>query len=206
MSPIYPGLMELLEWTLYDQVPLEEKEYGQQKILFQLPLGAYEVNAEPSYTKEYLHTNLYQAAQIEAPNKLILRRFNILFFRNGLPLRVYESDLYARTAVDFAIMHKTYRHGPAWSCASPLALFDTPRAELPRLEAIYGIKWENLTGSLIGDIPTEQQANAEYLRTTGGVVIGCQEPFQVTVRVEGPTPAGIVVAAHLDGPFLRAIQ
>lgn len=201
MSPIIPGILEVTAWCLYDQValPVESQPYETVRQFFVIPVGQLSYSPELQ-TKYFLHTNMVQAATLPAPQRLVARRLNALFFQDDKPLRLDQTPLYARTQIDFDINRKNYWTSPAWLCASPFALFGTPKDELPRLKENYGIEWERVAGALMSNPGKEGDERVD------GVYIGVQDMFQVTARIQSEIPAGTKLAIHIDGPLVRSIQ
>ena len=196
------GLLELVQWTLYDEAPLEPSPHAGYETVqrfFLTTIGQREPAAD--YTKDFFHTNLYQAGMLEAPKRMILRRLNALFFQDGVPLRLHDTDLYSRAVISLQIMQKIYKQGPAWTCASPFALFGVPSEEIPRLKERYGIEWEQVSGSLALEPGDLGPSAARDQVAVGGLVLWCHDYFTVEARIAGPIPKGITLAIHLDGPM-----
>jgi hypothetical protein len=197
------GILEVVSQCLYDTVQISEKPMSQDYHFFALPVGMHDHNAESGDYKQWLHTNTVQCGQLPAPCRFNAMRLNALFILEGNPLRIYETDLYAKTEIRFSVSQKSYWAGPAWLCASPFALFDTPKDELPRLREAYGIRWENI-GANLGICHFKLGGPEEQY---DGVQIGMQENFSVTARVYRETAApALTLAIHLDGIEARSAQ
>lgn len=203
MSPITASIVEIVQWTLYDQQEVPLGTSVDQPIHFFRDPWAIEFREgehgkQRYYVSPFLRTNLFdQPIGTKLGQTFMLSRVNALFLRNDLPLPIWESQLYARTVIEFTINQKVYWEGPAWMCASPFALFGTPREELPRLKERYGIEWEKIGATFQTHDPPE-----DY----DFVSIGTAQIFGVRATVERNDDPSVVLAVHLDGPLARPIQ
>jgi len=205
MSPIMAKVVELLNWTLYDQqhVPVGASLPGDGGIpvrFFDRPWAQEYRDGKMEWGSPYLRTNSYQALMLPAPQKLIVFRLNAMFLRRDMVLPISESQLYGRTVIRFSINRKIYWESPAWMCASPLAIFTTPKEAIPRLEKETGIAWHQF-GAQFGLQTQEGEAKIP----AGGLLIETQESFEVTAYVEKNDDPDVVLAVHLDGPRARPI-
>lgn len=192
MSPIV-GWKEFCDWVLYDEVrfgpslPLTRQ-------LFSIPVGQTEYHPQAdvqweSYVKTFLHTNSLMAGMLDSPCEMQVSRLNVLFLTRDRPLRIFETSAYRNTTVQLAINRKIYWESPAWQCASPFALFDTPKEEIVRLGEKYGIDWKQIGASF------------DFHPLT----INVQEYFTVRVQMSEDPEEELFCHVYLDGIEGRAI-
>ena len=205
------GIFDVTPFCLYDSVQLSA---GSRCELFQRPLGVD--NADLVYTESgwftrWLRTNMFESGRLSNPQEFVVKRLNVLFLRAGRPLRLFETDLYGKTAIDFRVNAKSYWQSPAWQCASPFAIFETPVEELAGLKAKYGLDWQhvgaNFTRSANDRDPQPYRHGFPNVwEETTGLLLMCQEPFIVSADVAGDVEQGLELVAHLDGVIARPVQ
>lgn len=196
--PIMQGVLELVSQCLYDQIDVGDPT-PRSYHLFQCPIGQRDGNQ----IKTFLQTGQLLPGQLCAPQKFLATRINALFLGGGKPLRLYETDLYAHTEIGFSIMDKTYWRGPAWLCASPFALFGTPKEEIPRLKADYGIEWEKVGATL--KTVDARIPGYESPEEISGILIETQAPFQVRADIYTDSHRA-QLAFHIDGILARPVM
>jgi hypothetical protein len=188
----YP--MELVDSCLYDETTFRPDDERFSRSLFMIPVGQEENYApiERRYNrplKTFLKTNQLIPGALPAPLNFRVDRLNALFLtEDRRPLRIYETSLYARTLISFSIMQKSYWDSPAWQCASPFALFDTPQDEIAEIKKLYGIEWSKIGASFEKPL-----------------FIPTQACFQVRAEIMWPIEEPVHLAVHLDGEIERCI-
>jgi hypothetical protein len=191
----YP--MELVDSCLYDETTFRPDEERFTRSMFAIPVGQREDwyyddslrNTPVKPLKSFLKTNQLIPGMLPVPHVFRVDRLNALFLtEDRRPLRIYETSLYARTLISFSIMQKSYWDSPAWQCASPFALFDTPKDEIVALKAKYGIEWAQIGASF------EKHP----------LLIPMQACFQVRAELMWPLEESVHLAVHLDGELERA--
>jgi len=202
MSPIMAGVVELSNWTLYDQqhVPVGASVEPHLRF-FARPWAQEYRDGKIEWACPYLRTNSFEALRLPAPQRLIVFRVNAMFLRRDLVLPLSESQLYGRTVIQFLINDKTYWESPAWMCASPFAIFTTPKEAIPRIEQETGIAWRHV-GAQFGP----QVQEGEEKLPSGGLLIDYAQTFEVRAYVEKNDDPDVVLAVHLDGPLARPIM
>jgi hypothetical protein len=146
--------------------------------------------AETRPLKSFLKTNQLIPGALPPPLVFRVDRLNALFLtKDRRPLRIYETALYTRAYINFSIMQKLYWESPAWQCASPFALFDTPKDEIPELKKLYGIEWSKVGASFEKPL-----------------LIPMQTAFAVRVEMMWPLEETVHLAIHLDGELERGIM
>src|SRR5271156_1578521 len=84
------NFLEAVKHTLYDTEDLVGKT--RRVNLFVSPVG---MRSHSGRMKEMLHTNMEMGAMMPAPCKFMAQRLSILFRREGRPLKIAETPLYA---------------------------------------------------------------------------------------------------------------
>jgi len=200
--PIKIGLMEIVNQALYDTVNLGHNPISRSYHLFCTPIGLedpYGTEYGKWDGKQWLHTNMLQAGMLDAPKQFFAKRVNLLFLCEGVPLRIYETSLYARTHISFRVAEKTYWQGPGWMAASPFALFGTPQEEIQRMSERYGVEWDSVGANLVPF--SNKDANFEH-----GIRLDVQESFMVEARIyEGGDHENKQLAVHIDGDKIRPV-
>ena len=206
MSPIV-GNLELCDWVVYDEVTFAPGG-ALTRQMFSIPVGqnelelAYPVQLKTlecpdprgsklwkSYVKQFLHTNSLLPGMLDTCSMKI-SRLNVLFLTNSRPLRIFETSAYRKTYVELSINRKTYWASPAWQCASPFALFDTPKEEIAALGEKYGVAWKQI-GASFDNHPLE---------------IREQEYFTVRVQMYEQPEEELSCHVYLDGVETRAVM
>lgn len=188
-------IMEISAFTLYDTKGLFEKDDLNCLKFFERSWTVQNVPGRADVWRcWYLYTNVKEKPPIPSYQKFLITRVNALFFKDGKPLRLYETDLYSLTEIEFWINAKPYWQSPAWRCASPFALFDTPKVEISRMKDKYGIEWDQVGGSVTG-------------KDVDGLLIEKAEMFGVNAHVHCAVSQieGVTLAIHLDGPLARPV-
>ena len=198
--PIIQDVLELVSQCLYDQIDVGDPRHSRSYHLFQCPVGQRDGNQ----IKTFLQTGQFLPGQLPAPQKFLATRLNALFLWDGKPLRLYETDLYAHTEIGFSIMDKTYWRGPAWLCASPFALFGTPKEETLRLKADYGIEWEKV-GATLKTVAARIPGYESPEEISDGILIETQVPFQVRADIYTDSHQA-QLAFHIDGVLARPVM
>lgn len=185
MTIVTPPL-ELVDSCLYDEVtinPGDRNPIG----LFCVPVFNYDPRQPTSHEwKQYYRTNMLQCGMLPAPERFCIHRLNVCFLTDR-PLRLYESPLYRYSFVHLSILRKMYWESPAWQCASPFALFNSPQDEIANMKTRYGIEWSRV-GATFEDL-----------------VIDKQMSFAVRIDLAIPIESPVTVAVHLDGVSTRAV-
>lgn len=206
MSPIVAGIMELSNWTLYDQqhVPVGASLPGDGGIwmrFFERPWAQGYRDGKKEWGSPYLRTNSHEALKLPAPQRLVVFRVNAMFLWRDIVLPVSESQLYGRTVIQFSINRKIYWESPAWMCASPLAIFTTPKDAIARVEKETGIAWHQFGAQFGHDLQ-----EGENKLPSGGLLIDYTQNFEVEASIEKNDDPDVVLAIHLDGPIARPIM
>jgi hypothetical protein len=194
---VVAGIVELVQQCLYDQIPLG-RQASRRYPFFQVPVG----QTQADQIKTFLQTSQLMAAMLPPPTGFIATRLNALFLRDGVPVPLSGTRLYGKTLVSFSVNRKLYWEGPAWLCASPFALFTTPKDAIPRLKEDFGIEWECVGATLQ---PILNDANLEDVQK-GGVGIRKNESFEVTANIDADYFEGLDLAIHIDGVQMRALM
>jgi len=170
------GYLEKRRWIAFDETRFEPGTNSRRRHLFQIPLGQndYDMRA----TKQLINTNSLQAGMLDPPKSMLVWRLNVLFLNQERPLRLFETSAYRHMLIQFKINRKIYWESPAWQCASPFALFDTPETEIPKMKERYGIEWHRVGANFqCLDAPVETKFPDHQAKD--GLVIFCQECFEV---------------------------
>lgn len=201
------GILELADWVVYDETTFApgdlDFDRGLTRNLFQIPVGQHEVHSHRRipgetqgqnhwrlYIKNFLRTNMLQAGMLDSPCSMVVRRLNVLFLNDDRPLRLFETSAYRNTTLEFSINRKIYWASPAWQCASPFALFDTPKQEIAAMKEKYGIDWEKV-GASFDENP---------------LTIHTQEYFTVRVQMDREPEERLSCHVYLDGIEARAVM
>jgi hypothetical protein len=187
MSPC-TGVIEVSECSIYDETLFHPDQKPRWvRSLFTLPVGSSDwTRRKDLFTKSFLQTNLVQAAVLDAPKSFVIRRLNALFLTEDRPLRIFETSAYRNTLISLRINMKNLWEGPAWMCASPLALFDSPAEEITEMKDRYGIEWPKVGASF-----------------PAGIEIRQQESFIVNADFQGEIEEPISLAVYLDGQMFN---
>ena len=189
-------ISELTSQCLYDQLQISGEPARRTLTFFSWPVGM----GNP--IKTFLHTNQLQSSQLPTPQVFQATRLNALFLRDGKPLGLHETGLYGKTHIEFVVAQKIYWSGPAWLCASPFALFATPKEDIPTLKETHGIEWDRV-GAYLGDqVFRRDDPNCRYT----GILIEYGAPFYVRGNVYSDVNEQVDLAIHIDGTIERPVQ
>jgi hypothetical protein len=203
MSPIV-GYLKKTKWVVFDETHFEKGSDVRQRHLFQIPLG--QTDYDRARYKQTINTSMLMSGMLDIQCTMLVTRLNVLFLNSERPLRLYETDAYRHMCIQFSINRKTYWETPAWQCASPFALFDTPEKEIPLLKENYGVAWDKI-GANFADLGTPEDPVFPDHQAKRGLVIFSQECFEVRATWFGPPfKESLDMHVYLDGELSSPIQ
>lgn len=185
------GFLDFADWVLYDEVRLSPGGTARRQ-MFATPVGQadYVYAHSPdsfvcwhSFVKNYLHTNSHCPGMLDPPCSMKVTRLNVLFLTHR-PLRIFETSAYRNVWIEFSVNRRTYWASPAWQCASPFALFDTPKDEIANLKERYGIAWESI-GASFDAHPVEIHAGEYFTVRVDVIEPGIEEELACHVYLDG---------------------
>jgi hypothetical protein len=194
------AMNELSAESLHDTIDLPSGFQNERFQFFCKPIGMD--HADRVYTKDgwftrWLRTNMLLSKTLPTPREFLVKRLNVMFLHAGKPLRIYDTNLYGRTSIDFQINQKRYWQSPAWKCANPLAVFGTEKEISEFAERWLGATFNGAT------------FNREVLWNgkikIDGLFLSWQEHFCVEADICADIPADTQLVVDLDGVGSRAI-
>ncbi len=127
-SHFSPGIVEVVSDIVYDHEPIK----GRVKNLFCIPIGQNTVFGDGSVlTKTWEMTNMLISAQLQAPERFLLRGIRLIFFKNGIPLPISD-PIYWSSSFEFRLVSKSYLRCPCGLLADPgIVMQNTNWSKIP---------------------------------------------------------------------------